>query len=112
MLDILLLTILIYQRTFQAAAGIMFCGYSFHFSPGGIANSTVYVSQCQGSAYLLTLPFILKSHQTDPETFYNKKEFSAEASCDNSDWGDKDNHTYKHQITTKVDQQNFHVLRE
>lgn len=73
--DILLLMILIYQRTLQAAAGVMFCGYSFYFSPDRIANLTVYVSQCQGSAYLITLSCILESHRMVSRIFTEKNFF-------------------------------------
>lgn len=49
----------------------------------------------------------------NPELFYNRKQFSTESSCDDSDWGDEDTHTHINiKKPTKLDQQNFHVLKK
>lgn len=82
--------ILIYQKTLQAVAGTMFGGYSFPLSPERIANLTVYRSQCQLiTSYCL---LFLRSHQVFPGMFYNKKEFSTEASPDDPNRMDKGTH--------------------
>lgn len=80
--NILLLTILIYQRTLQAPKGnnVLWLQLSF-FSWCDNEFNCLY-KPTKGSAYLTTLYFILRSHQIDPQMFYNVKKFSTEAFCD------------------------------
>lgn len=72
MLDILLLMILIYQKTLQATAEI-FYGWSSHFSPDTMANFTVYVKTRPGKMFLSSFALIFKILLIVAGLFYNRK---------------------------------------